>query len=173
LNLPSEDSASYRVLIGNQRYFTTLDDLEGKWELKIGGFVVEEGTFMLPKLQPQGSIQIIIPQLDEAIGRHNVDHLIKHGASEVHLDIEALRIVEGNKRLVASEQIVLCSSSKKGLLLHLLPELFHQSTKKQKLSGEEEDNKSTLSSACNSCRATLCEGSSNFQYVQGTLTFQT
>ncbi|KAL7459353.1 hypothetical protein ACHAWC_011074 [Mediolabrus comicus] len=168
LNLPSEDSTSYLVLIESQRYFTTLDDLEGKWELKIGGFVVEEGTFMLPKLQPQGSIQIIIPQLDEAIVRHNVENLIKYCVSEVHVDIEAFRIFEGNKRLVASEQIVLCSSSKKGLLLHLLPELFHQSTKKQKLSGEGEDNKFILLSTYNSCRATLCEGSSDFQYVQGT-----
>lgn len=166
LNLLSGDSASYRVLIESQRYFTTLDDLEGKWELKIGGFGAEVGTFMLPKLQPQGSIEINIPQLDEAIERHNVDNLIKYGVSEVHVDIEALRIVEGNKRLVASEQIDLCSSSKKGLLLDLLPELFHRSTKKQKLSGGGEDNKFTLSSACNSCRATLCEGSTDFQYVQ-------
>ena len=168
LNLPSEDSASYRVLIESQRYFTTLDNLEGKWELKIGGFVVEEGTFMLPKIQPQGSIEINIPQLDEAIERHNVDNFIKDGILGVHVDIEALRVAEDNKRLVASEQIALCSSSKKDLLRQLLPELFHQSTKKQKLSGEGEDNKFTLSSAYNSCRATLCEGSSNFHYVQGT-----
>ena len=170
----SAGSNDYHLQVDNRRYFSTLDDLQGKWTLKIDGFILVEGTIMLGKLQPQRRMMLNMLQLNEAIKSHGVDTVIKSGGAEVHLDITVFRVgdtshEEGFKSVseldrypvVATEQFALSRSSTVRAV-HLLPKTSHQSRKDHKLA--KEDHKFILSSNC--CRATLCEGSTNFQYAQ-------
>eukprot|EP00984_Skeletonema_dohrnii_P008867 scaffold3304_cov106-Skeletonema_dohrnii-CCMP3373.AAC.2 len=173
------DRNEFTIRVTNQRCFSSLDDLQWKWTLKMDGFDLEEGTCSFPKLmKPKTEEDVIVSTLKDAFDRHSLDTVIQLGAAEVHLDI-AVFCVGGATRQgriksvselqdypeVASEQFALCTRST-GIAVHSLPETFHQRPGKQKLS--EEDSKFTLSSNC--CRATLYEGSTSFEYAQDSKT---
>lgn len=79
---------SFQLKVYNRRYFTTLDDLVGKWTLKVDGFAVVWGTFSLPQgLLPQSNIMIPILGMREEI----LDHDDRKGwnGAEFHLDVGA------------------------------------------------------------------------------------
>ena len=170
------DSNDLTVSIANQRCFSSLDNLQWKWSLKMDGFIVEEGTCLFPKLmKPKTEEDVTVSALKNAYDRYGVENVIKLGVAEVHLNIAVFSVehegtvtsvteLEGCPE-VASEQFALCTRNK-GTALHLLLEAFQQSSKKQIL--HDEDDKFTLSS--NGCRATLCEGSASFEYGQNSKT---
>jgi len=175
------DRSELTIFVANQRCFSSLDDLQWKWTLKVDGFILEQGTSLFPiSIKPKTEEDVIASALKYALVRHNLYTVIKLGEAEVHLDIAVFRVegttdeerVKSVSELqvypeVASEQFALCTRNMNtGIAVHLLPETFQQSSKRQKL--PEEDDTFAISSNC--CRATLCEGSTSFEYSQGSTT---
>lgn len=50
-----------RVVVTNRRWFTTLADLRGTWELSVDGDVVERGRLEVAALGPQQSVELEVP----------------------------------------------------------------------------------------------------------------
>ena len=164
------DKNDVTICVTNQRYFSSLDDLQWKWALKMHGFILEEGTSSFPKLmKPKTTESVTTSALKNAFERHSVGTVIQMGLEEVHLDIGVFRVgrttrIKSVSELekypeVASEQFAICTR-RKGNAIHFLPETFHQGPTKQNLF---EDDKLSLSS--NSCRALLSKQSTSFEYV--------
>lgn len=86
-NLPSG-----RITLHNRRFFTTLEDLEGQWHLKIGGFVMDEGSFVIPAIAPQSSQEVALP-ISDVIARFPPGAL---SSEEVHLELYAKKKEAGS-----------------------------------------------------------------------------
>jgi len=101
-NWSSQDgNLCFKLSVFNQRYFTTLDDLVGKWTLKIDGFAAAFGTFSLSKaVLPQKSVEITIPGVREEICDH--DDRTGWDGAEFHLDIAAY---VGTKGCISGEEV--------------------------------------------------------------------
>ena len=105
-NVSFQEPPSIRIF--NRRYFSTLNDLDGSWQLKINGFLVEEQKLSIPKdLPPQSSIVLAIPSLTKAYARHNMAKLCMQADTAIHLDFCV--ISKDGKSEVAAEQIQLCT----------------------------------------------------------------
>jgi beta-galactosidase len=51
----------HRIRITNRRSFTTLDDLVAKWELRVGGEIIESGTLDVGTVPPHASVSGPLP----------------------------------------------------------------------------------------------------------------
>jgi beta-galactosidase len=88
------------IRLCNRRYFTTLDDLEAIWTLKIGGFVCDQGSFSLSGVPPQTNSELSIDALSTALVANKVFDLEED--VEVHIDLNAVTVDDG--RCIALEQ---------------------------------------------------------------------
>ncbi len=61
VRISSVDARKGRVSISNERSFTTLDDLECRWELLADGVKVQSGKLELPAIAPQKAVTLEIP----------------------------------------------------------------------------------------------------------------
>ena len=98
---------SGRVSIHNRRWFTELDDLEGLWQLRIGGFVVERGSFHIPSPPPRSTAVLELP-ITNVLATTRMGGLT---GMEAHLDLQAIVKEDGpwckKGHEVAREQICL------------------------------------------------------------------
>lgn len=108
LRCSKQDDGRLKLILAvfNRRYFSTLDDLIGLWSIKIGGFTVKNGTFILPrKLLPQADGDVF---MDDASSFLEVCDWCERDPTEIHLDVSAAthQDVAGHIRTenVAAEQ---------------------------------------------------------------------
>jgi len=88
VDFSSTNPQSGIVFVHNRRYFTTLADLEGMWQLMVGGFVVSKGSFVLPQTLPQCSAAIALSDVTNEIAKLPLGTF---GSNEVHLDLVAIK----------------------------------------------------------------------------------
>ncbi len=61
VRVSSVDVRKGRVSIGNEKFFTNLDDLECRWELLADGVKIQTGKLELPEIKPQTAATLEIP----------------------------------------------------------------------------------------------------------------
>ena len=164
------DRNEMTICVTNQQYFSSLDDYQWKWTLKIDGFVADEGTCSFPKqIKPKSKKDLVVSGLNEAFVRHNTGMVIMKHSVEVHLDITVFHVdgkpksVSGLEECleVASEQFTLCKRNIRNANHILLTKAINQNKNEQEV--KKVGGKVTLSSNC--CCVTICEGSPSFEFA--------
>jgi beta-galactosidase len=167
------ESCSLRV--HNCRYFTTLEDLAGVWNIRVGGVIWKEGTFALPKgVLPQTSCEVSIPEMSLFLESDEVKQVL---GAEVHLDIGVARERDAGAPYasrpfateeIASEQFPVHEHIAKDLESHAIaPHLESLFCNENHLSVQIRGSASSiveLSSA--GFKVTFTNGSVGFEYYQ-------
>ena len=55
------DGQPHTYRISNRRYYTTLNDVHGRWAVRVDGVIVQQGEFAVPTIAPQQSADVTLP----------------------------------------------------------------------------------------------------------------